>query len=385
MFTALRHRARFDAALAAWTPRPLGRRDAPFVRCSGRPRAARRAAIARARGRRSTVEAARGIGRAHQSGLVNALLRRAVRDGFRPVSGCRMAEVVAQRCAWTGRRRGRDLAAGAPPAPLWLRVNAHAPRPTPTSQRLAAATSTRSSAPALRTACASCACAGVGTAGIRRRRRVRPGRQRATGRRRIGTAWRRARARRLRRPGRQGGAPARARSLAAPARARHRARRLRRVGDALARLALGGAATLRAADAADLGAWWDGRPFDAILLDAPCSATGVVRRQPDVLLHRRESDLDGLVRHAGATARRAAGRCSSPAGCCCTPRVRSSARGERPRKSKPSWPARRMRKWMHLPDSLGRIDGPCRCRVVFQRFPGEEDMDGFFYARFRKG
>jgi 16S rRNA (cytosine967-C5)-methyltransferase len=49
------------------------------------------------------------------------------------------------------------------------------------------------------------------------------------------------------------------------------------------------------ADASDPGAWWDGVPFDAILLDAPCSATGVIRRQPDVMFHRRAEDIDALV------------------------------------------------------------------------------------------
>ncbi|MEO6799811.1 MAG: 16S rRNA (cytosine(967)-C(5))-methyltransferase RsmB [Rhodanobacter sp.] len=37
--------------------------------------------------------------------------------------------------------------------------------------------------------------------------------------------------------------------------------------------------------------WWKGQPFDRILIDAPCSATGVLRRRPDVRLHRRESDI----------------------------------------------------------------------------------------------
>ena len=41
--------------------------------------------------------------------------------------------------------------------------------------------------------------------------------------------------------------------------------------------------------------WWDGRPFDAILLDAPCSASGIVRRHPDVRWLRRESDIDALA------------------------------------------------------------------------------------------
>ncbi len=55
-----------------------------------------------------------------------------------------------------------------------------------------------------------------------------------------------------------------------------------------------------AADAANLETWWDGRPFDAVLLDAPCTASGIVRRHPDVRWLRRESDIAQL---AGAQAR----------------------------------------------------------------------------------
>lgn len=40
--------------------------------------------------------------------------------------------------------------------------------------------------------------------------------------------------------------------------------------------------------------WWNGQPFDRILIDAPCSATGVLRRRPDVRLHRRESDIAAM-------------------------------------------------------------------------------------------
>jgi 16S rRNA (cytosine967-C5)-methyltransferase len=40
--------------------------------------------------------------------------------------------------------------------------------------------------------------------------------------------------------------------------------------------------------------WWNRRPFDRILIDAPCSATGVLRRRPDVRLHRRESDIAAM-------------------------------------------------------------------------------------------
>ncbi|QPF75901.1 16S rRNA (cytosine(967)-C(5))-methyltransferase RsmB [Roseateles sp. DAIF2] len=69
--------------------------------------------------------------------------------------------------------------------------------------------------------------------------------------------------------------------------------RLTRVQDNLNRLAL--QAGLKAADARDTAAWWDGRPFDAILLDAPCSASGIVRRHPDVRWLRRPGDIGALA------------------------------------------------------------------------------------------
>ena len=72
------------------------------------------------------------------------------------------------------------------------------------------------------------------------------------------------------------------------------AARLTRVNETLARLGL--VAQTLAADAGDPGAWWDGRPFDAILLDAPCSASGIVRRHPDVRWLRRSTDIDVLAR-----------------------------------------------------------------------------------------
>ena len=71
------------------------------------------------------------------------------------------------------------------------------------------------------------------------------------------------------------------------------AARAARIGQNLERLGL--QADLRIGDAAKPSAWWDGKPFDRILIDAPCSATGVLRRRPDVRLHRRLSDIDALV------------------------------------------------------------------------------------------
>lgn len=70
-------------------------------------------------------------------------------------------------------------------------------------------------------------------------------------------------------------------------------RRLTRIEENLARL--GASATLLQGDASQPDDWWDGEPFDAILLDAPCSATGILRRQPDVKWHRKASDIPALV------------------------------------------------------------------------------------------
>jgi len=70
--------------------------------------------------------------------------------------------------------------------------------------------------------------------------------------------------------------------------------RLSKVQDNLDRLGL--QARLAAADARQTGTWWDGRLFDAILLDAPCSASGIVRRHPDVRWLRRADDIRQLAR-----------------------------------------------------------------------------------------
>jgi 16S rRNA (cytosine967-C5)-methyltransferase len=69
--------------------------------------------------------------------------------------------------------------------------------------------------------------------------------------------------------------------------------RLARVGENLRRLGL--AASLLVGDAARADAWWDGRPFARILADVPCSASGVVRRHPDIKWLRRASDIPQFV------------------------------------------------------------------------------------------
>jgi 16S rRNA (cytosine967-C5)-methyltransferase len=71
------------------------------------------------------------------------------------------------------------------------------------------------------------------------------------------------------------------------------AQRSEKIKDNLTRLGLH--AKISVADASQLAQWWDGHAFDAILLDAPCSASGIVRRHPDVRWLRRESDIAQLA------------------------------------------------------------------------------------------
>ena len=70
--------------------------------------------------------------------------------------------------------------------------------------------------------------------------------------------------------------------------------RVLRINENLRRLGL--LADVKAADCRLLDAWWDGRPFDRILADVPCSASGVVRRHPDIKWLRRETDIAGFAR-----------------------------------------------------------------------------------------
>ena len=69
--------------------------------------------------------------------------------------------------------------------------------------------------------------------------------------------------------------------------------RCRRIAQNLERLGL--QAQIQAADAADVSSWWDKEPFDGILLDAPCTASGIVRRHPDVRWLRRPGDIAQLA------------------------------------------------------------------------------------------
>jgi 16S rRNA (cytosine967-C5)-methyltransferase len=152
------------------------------------------------------------------------------------------------------------------------------------------------------------------------------------------------------------------------------ARRLPRLRENLQRLGL--SADVRTGDAADPAGWWDGRPFDRILVDAPCSATGIIRRQPDVKLHRRATDIPVL---AGTQARlldalwpllRSGGRLVYAT---CSLLADENAR------QIDAFLAR------HADANAVQPALPWRAAGAgVQNLPGESGMDGFFYAVLEK-
>jgi 16S rRNA (cytosine967-C5)-methyltransferase len=70
------------------------------------------------------------------------------------------------------------------------------------------------------------------------------------------------------------------------------AKRAKRIHENLSRMKQ--RATVKVVDVLNVGGWWDGALFDAVLLDAPCTASGIVRRHPDVRWLRRESDATAM-------------------------------------------------------------------------------------------
>jgi 16S rRNA (cytosine967-C5)-methyltransferase len=380
-FAVLRQPARYEAALKAWVPRPLGRRDdelrallyAGFAQFDPMALPAHAAVAA-------TVDAARALGRAHQAGLVNALLRRAQREGIPP------GDPSAHWPQWLRERLQQDwpqdhariLDASARTPPLWLRVNRQQQSRDAYRQRLHDAgiesVADADAAEALRVD-GSLAVAQL------------PGFDEGAVSVQDISAQRVADALAL---------PPGARVLdacAAPGgKSAHLlerdpalrlialdvdARRLERVRGTFARLRLGANARLLAADAARLESWWDGTPLDAVLIDAPCSATGIVRRQPDVLLHRRESDLAPLL----ATQARlldSLWTTLAPGGTllyatCSVLKAENEAQVD-------AFLARTDDARVEpLDEGFGRASGAGR-----QRLPGEHEADGFFYARLRR-
>ena len=151
-------------------------------------------------------------------------------------------------------------------------------------------------------------------------------------------------------------------------------RRLRQTRDRLRELGLlDDGVDVRAADAADPAAWWDGRAFDAVLLDAPCSATGIIRRQPDIKWHRRPADIAALVA-LQARLLDALWPLVAPGGRLLYATC-SVLRDENDRQVAAFLARTPGARLQPLDARHGRDAGHGH-----QRFPGDDGMDGFFYA-----
>lgn len=149
------------------------------------------------------------------------------------------------------------------------------------------------------------------------------------------------------------------------------AARLTRVRENFARLRL--AATLIEGDAARPGDWWDGRLFDAVLVDAPCSAIGVIRRHPDIKLRRQPSELAALTA-TQASILRGVWPCLRPGGkllygtCSILPTENSQ----------------QMEAFVAEQSNAERVPLASGIGVEWQIAPGDDAMDGFYYAAARK-
>jgi 16S rRNA (cytosine967-C5)-methyltransferase len=156
--------------------------------------------------------------------------------------------------------------------------------------------------------------------------------------------------------------------------------RLSRVRENLSRGSL--SAELVSGDAGAPAAWWDGVPFDRILLDAPCSALGVIRRHPDIRLRKSPSDIDKLPQlqaHLLKSAWQLLGRGGRLVYATCTV-TRSENRDLlaaflRDTPDAISLPAESWEGWPNFgeADEFGR-----------QILPGEAGADGFYYAALTK-
>jgi 16S rRNA (cytosine967-C5)-methyltransferase len=144
--------------------------------------------------------------------------------------------------------------------------------------------------------------------------------------------------------------------------------RLTKVRENLDRLRL--TATVVAGDATRPADWWDGRPFDRILLDAPCSATGVIRRHPDIKVLRRPEDVARAVQLQAELLRglwpllREGGRIVYAT--CSVLRRENDAQIAAFQASQPA-------------DGPGTVVAS-RCQTL----PGEANGDGFYYAWLQK-
>lgn len=303
-YEALRHHWQLREHIATLLAKPLPRRDAIVedllaigITQLKQSRVKAHAAVS------LTVDAVKALRKPRLAGLVNAVLRRSQREPFAPQSD----EARHNHPAWMLRRLRRDwpaqwqdiVAANNERAPMWLRVNKKHGSAAAYLAELATDEETANAAGTLlpgadAAVCLTTPCPVDALPGF------------AAGRVSVQDAAAQLAAPWLLADGGMrildacaapGGKTAHLAELAAPGATLtaidNDADRLGRVTDTLARI--GAAATVLNADASTPRDWWDGQPFDRILLDAPCSASGVIRRHPDIGLLRREADLASLA------------------------------------------------------------------------------------------
>ncbi|TXH71632.1 MAG: 16S rRNA (cytosine(967)-C(5))-methyltransferase RsmB [Thiothrix sp.] len=152
-------------------------------------------------------------------------------------------------------------------------------------------------------------------------------------------------------------------------------KRTQQVYENLTRLNL--KARVKVADAAEVSAWWNGQRFDRILLDAPCSATGVIRRHPDIKLLRKKTDIATLQQQQ-ARLLQALWQVLKPGGeflyatCSILPEE-NNLQIEQFLQTQPDARVKQITANWGRALSVGR-----------QILPGEQGMDGFYYALLEK-
>jgi len=156
------------------------------------------------------------------------------------------------------------------------------------------------------------------------------------------------------------------------------ARRLDRLQENLERLKLSSARVkVIAADATLTDDWWDGEYFDRILLDAPCSATGIIRRQPDIKLLRKSADIARLCELQGRLLDRL-WRCLKPGGfmvystCSILPAENSRQIAAFLNRTSDA-------ESKAMPEHWGVL-----CRYGRQLLPHDNSTDGFYFALLQK-
>ena len=386
-FAALRHRRRYDHVLSLWLQRPLRDRDF-IVHCLllvglaqiDELKLSAHAAVG------ATAEAARDVGRTALVGLVNALLRRATRE---PLPTSDSQAVASSHPDWLVAALAHDwpaeldeiLAGNNVPAPLWIRVNQRQ-LSREAYLRLLGQAGIEASAPA------------VPAAAIRIEARLAPDSlpgwragsvlvQDAAAQLAVEAMAIRAGEQVLDACAAPGGKCAQIAGLlddtGSVLAVDIDERRLRKLQSTLKRMKLeGDNVQLLAGDAMRPGFWAGDRRFDAILLDAPCSATGIIRRQPDIKWHRRAEDIAPLVAQQ-AQMLEALWPLLRPGGrlLYATCSVLKAENEEQVAAFLERTPDARA---LLLDERYGRPSGAGR-----QRLPGEDGMDGFFYALLARG